>query len=124
MRNLHPLRAARRKMQRLQRFVSDNPMCLYCGCSDPMLLRPVTKSFLEDHHIFGRVHDPVSTVALCFNCHALVTENLKQAGVGMKPEPNPMKFARIIFRALAVHFRVLSDACWRFAKMFETAETK
>ena len=87
-----------------------------------MLLRPVTRRFLEQHHVVGRVHDSELTLALCFNCHALATENLLGAGVTMQPEPNPMRFARMMFRALAVHFRMLSDACWRFATILEKGE--
>jgi hypothetical protein len=127
MKNVHPLRAERRKAQRFAKLLAklgDHPVCLFCGCSEPMLLRPITKKFVkkykrlfEEHHIFGRKTDSISTLALCFNCHALITEKLLQAGVSMKREPNPVKFAQIVFRALAVHFRMLSDACWRFANL-------
>ena len=127
MKNVHPLRAANRKARRLAKLLAklgDHPVCLLCGCSEPMLLRPVTKDFLEkhrrlfeEHHVFGRWQDSVTVLALCFNCHALITEGLLQAGVSMKREPDPIKFAQVIFRALSVHFRMLSDACWRFANL-------
>jgi hypothetical protein len=37
----------------------------------------------------------------------------------MTSEREPTKFARAIFRALAVHFSLLAKACWRFAKRME-----
>jgi hypothetical protein len=89
-----------------------------------MLLRPITKKvfekhrrFFEEHHVFGWMQDSNTTLALCFNCHALVTEGLLQAGVEMKRETNPIKFAQVVFRALSVHLRILSDACWKFANL-------
>ena len=84
-----------------------------------MALRPVTRRFLEEHYLVGRANDATLTLALCFNCHALATEGLLQAGVSMKRERNPTKFARLIFYALAVHLKMLSDACWRFAQVEE-----
>jgi hypothetical protein len=117
MRNVHPLRTARRRAQRLQKLGSEHPFCLWCGCSDPMLLRPVTRSFLEDHHIFGIANDPDFTLALCFNCHALATEGLLQAGVTMTREPDSHQFAINMFRANEFHLRQLSEASGRFADL-------
>jgi hypothetical protein len=31
--------------------------------------------------------------------------------VEMKRETDPLKFAQLIFRALSMHFKILSDAC-------------
>jgi hypothetical protein len=122
MKNVHPLRAARRRMQRLQKLGCEHPFCLFCGCSEPMLLRPVTRRFLEEHHIFGVANDPDATLALCFNCHALVTEGLLQAGVTMTREPDPIKFAANILRALAVQHEQLSKASWRFADLLDRGQ--
>jgi hypothetical protein len=127
MKNIHPMEAAKREAKRLAKFLvkqGDRPLCLFCGCAEPMLLRPISKKFFqkhrcffEEHHVFGWMLDADTTLALCFNCHALVTEGLRQAGVEMKRETNPVKFAQMIFRALSVHFRILSDACWKFANL-------
>ncbi len=120
MKNIHPLRTERRKASRIEMLGTDQPICLLCGCLEPMVLRRVTRRFREQHHVVGRAHDSELTLALCFNCHALVTENLHKAGVSMKPESNLIKFAEIVFRAFAVHFKLLSDACWRFVRLLET----
>jgi hypothetical protein len=122
MKNLHPLRTARRKGDRLKKLGCKNPFCLLCLCSNPMLLRSVTRSFLEEHHIFGVANDRETTLALCFNCHALVTESLAQAGVTMTPEPNRIKLASNMFRAFAVHHEHLGKAAGRFADLLNAEE--
>jgi hypothetical protein len=88
-----------------------------------MVLRPVTRRFLEEHHIFGIANDRPTTAALCFNCHALATEGLLQAGVSMTKESDPNKFSANMFRALQVHFQNMSEASGRFASHAEQAET-
>lgn len=84
-----------------------------------MLMRPVTRSFLEEHHVYGVANDPDATLALCFNCHALATEGLLQAGVTMIREPDSRKFAANMFRATAVHLKMLGEANGRFAAQLE-----
>jgi hypothetical protein len=118
MKNVHPLVTERRKVRRIGKLGSGNAICLFCGCAEPMLLRPVTRRFLEEHHVVGWEHDNELTLALCFNCHALVTERLLQAGVSMKRESDPLEFACLLCSALAVHFQMLSEAFWRFAALF------
>jgi hypothetical protein len=120
LKNIHPLKTVRRRAQRLKRLGSDYAFCLRCGCSEPTVLRSICRRFLEQHHVVGLANDPDLTLALCFNCHALITEGLHQAGVGMNREANPIKFASNMFRALAVHHGMLSDASWRFSALLTT----
>ncbi len=125
MKNINPLRAARRKAQRLAKLLAkpgDRPICLLCGCDEIMVLRPIKGEFVrkhrrlfEEHHVFGRKLDAITVLALCFNCHALITEKLAQAGLTMQREPDLCKFYRSVLRTMAVHHRSLSDAFWRFA---------
>ena len=124
MKNIHPLMAKRRLANRIERLGSNQPICLLCGCNEPMLLRPIRRPFAEKHHVVGQEHDALLTLSLCFNCHALITEGLHKAGVSMKREPNPTKFAQIVFGALAVHFEMLSDAFWRFESLSEKNHEK
>jgi hypothetical protein len=120
VKNIHPLRTVRRRAQRLERLGSEHPFCLRCGFSEPMVLRPVTRRFLEQHHVVGSANDADLTLALFFNCHALITEELHQAGVSMTREPDPIKFAGNVFRALAVHHSMLSEASWKFSTLVTT----
>jgi len=124
VKNVHPLRTARRKRQRLEKLGCEHPFCLLCGCLEPMLLRRVTRRFLELHHVVSRHRDRALTLALCFNCHALVTENLHQAGVTMARETDLVEFYRSTYRALAVHLEMLRDACQRFADLPDKKEQK
>jgi hypothetical protein len=111
MKNIHPLKAARRKKQRMQRLSVEQTFCWACGCTDPFVLRRVTYSFLEKHHVLGRANDSDLTVPLCFNCHALITEGLFQAGVTMERESDPTKFALNLLKGFAVHFEMLTQSC-------------
>ncbi len=112
---LNPARAARRKTEALEQLGTEQPRCIYCGIIDPLLVRPRR---IENHHIFGDERD-IHTVHACLNCHAVAHENLRDADVPMTHEQEPTKFARAIFRALAVHFSLLAEACRRFAKRME-----
>jgi len=81
-----------------------------------LLLRVVSKKvyrrhrrIFEEHHVFGRKLDKFTTLCLCLNCHALVTLGYIDAGIGMQPIQNPTEFSGMIFRAQAVHFRMLTS---------------
>jgi hypothetical protein len=111
----NPVRAARRKAEAVEQLGTEQACCLYCGNTDPLLVRPRR---IVDHHIFGRKRDSL-TVFACLNCHAVAHEHLQDAEVPMTHEKEPTEFARAIFRALAVHFELMAKACWRFAKKME-----
>jgi hypothetical protein len=111
----NPARAARRKTEAEEQLGTEQARCVYCGNTDPLLVRPRR---IENHHIFGEDRDQL-TVPACLNCHAVAHEHLQDAEVPMTQEKEPTKFARAIFRALAVHFELLAKACWRFAKRME-----
>jgi hypothetical protein len=115
VRDQKPIRTARRRTRRLNRSGSDHPACLYCGCSEVALLRPVTKRFLEAHHLLGESHDPNLTALLCRNCHYMATENLLRADVSMLPEPDQLMRAVIMLRALSVHHGMLGNTLWQLA---------
>jgi hypothetical protein len=111
----NPARAARRQAEALNQLGTEQARCFYCGNTDPLLIRPRR---IQDHHIFGDDRDFL-TVPVCLNCHAVAHEHLRDAEVPMTYEREPPKFARAIFRALAVHFSLLAKACLRFAKRME-----
>jgi hypothetical protein len=119
MRDAKPIRTARRKTRRLTRLGSDHPTCFRCRIAEVAVLLPVSKKFLEDHHVVGSSHDPILTVPLCRNCHYLATENLLLADVTMLPEPDPVKRVAIMLRGLAVHHEMLAEACRRWAGVLE-----
>jgi hypothetical protein len=112
---LSPARAARRKEEALEQHGEEQLRCFYCGNTDPLVVR---QRRIEDHHVFWRVRDPLE-VPSCLNCHAVAGEHLRDADVPMTCEKEPTKFARAIFRALAVHFSLLAEACRRFARRMQ-----
>lgn len=111
----NPARAARRKVEALDQHPTESICCQYCGNTDSLVVRPRR---IQNHHIFGDERD-FTTVPACLNCHAVAHEYLRDAEVPMTCEKEPTEFARAIFRALAVHFSLLAEACRRFAKRME-----
>ena len=111
----NPARAARRTAEALEQNGNEQLCCIYCGNTDPLLVR---LRRIQGHHFFGRNRDSLEVPA-CLNCHAAAQEHLRDADVPMTCEQEPTKFARAIFRALAVHFSLMAEACLRFAKKME-----
>jgi hypothetical protein len=111
----NPARAARQMAEAVEQNGTDQPVCLYCGLIDPLRVRPRR---IQNHHFFGEDRDEAA-IQTCLNCHAGAHDALTDAEVPMTCEKEPIKFARAIFRALAVHFELLAKACRRFAKKME-----
>jgi hypothetical protein len=111
----NPARAARRDEEAFEQNGSERLRCIYCGNADPLAVRPRR---IQDHHFLSRERDSI-TEPVCLNCHAVAHEHIRDAEVAMKCERDRIAFARAIFRLLAVHFSLLADACWRFAKKMD-----
>ena len=110
--NRTALRAARR-LDRLHKRLGYCPAgCRFCPYANPMFLIVVTlewlkthkvpRSVLQDHHLWGRKHDPKLTVPVCPNCHAEITEDYRQEHVRMRPEPDPIANEVFMLTAEAV----------------------
>ena len=111
----NPARAARRKTELRERNGGDEVRCIYCGHTDPLVVRPRR---IEGHHFLSRERDSV-TAPVCLNCHAAAHELIRDANIPMKCEKDPTELARAEFQLLAVHFSMLSDTCRRLAKKLE-----
>ena|SRR5438270_14099927 len=99
MKNIHPLRTARRKEKRR---------------TDPPKARRDTRSGLEWEHAAGFFHDQHLVAPVCLLCQDLVTEHRRDADVSMNFEPNRLRRYGRKLKALAVFLRMLSDAVWRW----------
>jgi hypothetical protein len=99
MKNIHPLRTARRKIKRQ---------------TEPPKPRRDTRSGLEWEHAAGFFHDQHLVAPVCLLCQDLVTEHRRDADVSMNFEPNRLKRYGLKLKALAVFLRMLSDAVWRW----------
>lgn len=102
MRDEKPIRTAQRIARR-----QDQDRCLLCGRNTPV----------ERHHIVGKNHDPPLIAPLCPACHALATENLRQANVDMRYEPNSIERVKKSLKATAVFLQMLADALWRWVDL-------
>jgi len=111
----NPARAARRNEEALEQNGNQHLRCIYCGITDPLVVRPRR---IQDHHFLSRERDSI-TEPVCLNCHAVAHEHIRDAEVAMKCERDRIAFACAIFRLLAVHFSLLADTCWRFAKKMD-----
>ena len=115
----NPVRAARRKTELRERLGAERPACIYCGFSDAVALRRISRKSLPEHHVLGRNHDPDLVVFACLNCHAVMHEMLSDAGVELEPVLDPVERVATMLRAEAVHFEMLAESKWRQAALLE-----
>lgn len=118
----NPARAARRQIELCEKLGNERPVCAYCGCAEPVLLRRLSRKFLEDHHLLGKNHDPDLTIYACRNCHALIHEGLIDAEVDLRPESEPVKRVAMMLRAEAVQCEMLAQTKRRQAALLEKEE--
>lgn len=115
----NPARAARRKAELREKLGIEQPVCSYCGCAEPVVLRRVSRKFLERNHLLGRKHDPNLTVFACRNCHALFHERLLNAGVDLRAERDPVKRVAVMLLAEAVQHEMQADTKRRQATLLK-----
>jgi hypothetical protein len=111
----NPARAARRKTELCEQNGSEEVRCIYCGHTDPLVVRPRR---IQEHHFLSRERDSV-TVPVCLNCHAAAHERIRDANIAMRCEKDPTELARAELLLLAIHFSQLSDTCRRLAKKMD-----
>ena len=120
----NPIKTAVRSTGRKRRLGNGEPVCLFCGYSELAALTPVTKKFLQDHHVVGWKRDGELISALCRNCHALASEDLLQEDIDMQRETNPSALVASMLDALAVFLEALVAAVRRWAEILREAITE
>jgi hypothetical protein len=115
----NPARAARRKTELRERLGNERPTCLYCGYTELLALRRMSRKFLPKHHVCGRNHDPNLVVFACLNCHAVMHELMSDAEVELQPVSDPVMRVATMLRAEAVHFEMLAHSKRRQAGLLE-----
>jgi hypothetical protein len=95
-----PAKAALRKARRAQR--PPREVCPFC---------------IADHHVLGRKHDPQFVVCACEYHHALIHDQMLDAGIDLKFQPNPvrrqveiLKMEAFYYRQQSNHYRDWADA--------------
>ena len=112
---LDPIASETRRAKR-ERLLGENPACVLCGLTAIESLRAVERSVLEAHHIVGEANDDELTVPLCRNCHALISERERDAGVPRKRPATVLHKLLAVFRAFAVMFAALAQKCAAWAE--------
>jgi len=79
-----PVRTAVRR-QRRRRFAHPTDCCAWCDIRQPDVLKRVSRSLLEEHHVVGFANDPDDTVTLCRNCHWLASIAQQDDAVPLRP---------------------------------------
>lgn len=91
-----------------------NVQCLLCEFRKPEALVRVRRSLLERHHVVGRLTDPDLIVHLCLNCHAVMTEKYRGAGVSMRPASVLEKVIAAL-RGFGSFLPAAGETCFRWA---------
>ena len=99
-----PARTAARHRHRIGR-VGLGSVCFFCGYSNPLALMARSRTVLEADHTYGRKRAPGSTIVLCRNCHAEITEDRLRAGIPMQRERDSRKRIALMLLARAVYLR-------------------
>jgi hypothetical protein len=115
----NPARAARRKTELRERLGAEWPICIYCGYSELVALRKISRKLLPEHHVWGQNHDPDLTVIACLNCHAVIHERLNDAEVELEPLSDPKERVATMLRAEAVHLEMLASSKRKQAALLE-----
>lgn len=105
----NPIQTAARRANRARRLPPD-AACARCGVTTTAALMGAPRSLLETHHVCGRANDAALTVPLCRNCHAVLTESQRTAGVDLTPPPTRLHQLAAFLTALAA---VLCDLAKR-----------
>jgi hypothetical protein len=110
----NPIRNDARKARR-SRLLGPDAACVRCGLTNQECLIPTKRSLFEAHHVAGNAHDDRLTVPLCRNCHAVLTEGQRDAGVDFLPQPTVLHRIAAALASLAVFFADLAATCLRWS---------
>lgn len=87
-----------------------------CGCTTPEALTLVDRTIIERHHVAGRAHDGALTVPVCRNCHRVLTEGQRRAGVDFAPQPTMPERLAAAFLSLGAFLCQLGEAVQAWAR--------
>jgi hypothetical protein len=114
MKNVHPLKAERRRQRRLADLRTENPCCPLCG--------ETALECLEVHEIAGFSRDADAAMIVCRNCHRKLHTGLLDAGILMVRETCPLERTAQCMRALAVTMRAEADALDEWANSLDLSK--
>lgn len=105
-----PISNDRRRARRRHLF-PPGTACGLCGETAPEALVEGGRDAIEAHHVSGETNDPGLMVALCRNCHAVVTERARDAEIDLRHrERDVLERQAGASLSDAVFLRALADA--------------
>lgn len=107
-----------REERRARRLGAD-AACEFCGCTTPEALTLVDRTLLEVHHVAGRAHDGL-TVPVCRNCHAVLTEGQRVAGVDFAPQATTLERLAQVLRSLGAMLCLVGESLQAWADALVT----
>lgn len=111
---LDPVRNQVRKARKEHRLGED-AKCFLCPEKDNVVLGRYPWSLLQEHHLFGRNHDPETTVILCQNCHVKETAAQLDAGVDLREKDLFIESLPEMMRSLQVFLQTVVDKLGEWA---------
>ncbi len=117
---MNPRQKAVREARNLMRLGSEDPVCFFCGESNPNRLMR-----LRGHHLTGWKRDPSFQVIICFNCHHELHLRAPVAGAtfGKREGRAPARTASRL-RALALSRDMEAEHLRRWADELDNEERK
>lgn len=103
-----PMKTAARQAAR-DRRLGPEAACMRCGIANRGTLLPVSRTLLEAHHVFERANDETLTVPLCRNCHAILTEGQRSAGLDFEAPPTLLHQLSAILTGLFLFLREVAE---------------
>jgi hypothetical protein len=111
MRDRHPIRTARRKINQVERerLGLATPPCALC---------------IQMHHTAGQNHDSLLKTPLCEMHHREMHEQMSRGGISLQYESDPVTRVEMAMRAMAVYRRDEADAMDRLADVLAESRGK
>lgn len=110
--------AAARKAKRTRMFGA-NAVCILCRYSNPVALIEIDKTLLQEHHVNGQAHDPVTLVPVCLNCHAELHAGMRDNGTSLEPKRSLLEKLAEMHRAREVFARAEANAHAKIADQLD-----
>ena len=108
------LRRLTRRQRAIERLGTNNPRCVHCGESDPLVL--------ELHHVAGQAYES-STVIVCRNCHRKLSDLQKDHPGKIADPPDRLEVIAHSMLGLADFFEFLVAKFREFAaQLLERAD--
>lgn len=108
----HPPNPLNRQQRAHRRTATlgDAAVCVMCGETAPEALRQVQARLFEAHHVFGRQHDPETTVTVCVSCHAKLSVGQTDDRIPLSAAATSLDRQHAMLGAFGSFLRVLGES--------------